>query len=656
MRRSPLLLILFLVTAAALSSCEERGSGELSFGFLQQPIVGGQLEIGYPAVGVVFKSGMGGGSMCTGTLITSKVVLTAAHCVGFGTPNAFFVGNDLEGYGQVYDLSHFIQHPNYASVVENNAQIDHHDIAVAILQNSAATAPMPYFIQNLSGYQGSTVKFVGFGVTSSSAGNAGTKRSVSSTIGEVWSQGWWNFTNPNNPKNTCQGDSGGPGFMYVNGVETVIGVVSSGDEYCIESGYNTRTDTNATWIAQMIATYDPGATTQVCGNGVCEVGESYQTCPQDCDDPVEPGGFWDPCQSIGDCQNGMVCIEADDGGHCAMFCSNVGSADECPEGAVCMGLQDPQPGQEGVCYMQEAPVCGDGICSGGETEATCPQDCTGGGACGDVTFQGCCDGEVLNWCENDQLMTLDCLGSPSCGWQAADSYYNCGSAGAADPSGSFPKDCGGSTGPVCGDGSCDGGETAATCPADCGTTGSVCGDGACDAGETAATCPADCGSTPSTCDGGITDVGCCEGQSLVFCDSGSLKVQDCSAAAACGWNATAGAYSCGTAGTADPSGLHPYTCSEIAAPVCGDGICDPGESCETCPADCGECPVAGEDVVGDADTLGGFIFDDVLGGGGDGGGCSAARDSERSPWGLLLLLLGMLVGTRLRIRKEDTSS
>ncbi len=42
--------------------------------------------------------------------------------------------------------------------------------------------------------------------------------------------------------------------------------------------------------------------------------------------------------------------------------------------------------------------------------------------------------------------------------------------------------------PVCGDGICNGDETALTCPADC-----YCGDGVCDSSEDYTTCPADCG-------------------------------------------------------------------------------------------------------------------------------------------------------------------
>src|SRR5690349_901256 len=53
-----------------------------------------------------------------------------------------------------------------------------------------------------------------------------------------------------------------------------------------------------------------------------------------------------------------------------------------------------------------------------------------------------------------------------------------------------PKGCpvDAAPGPVCGDHTCETGETAQTCPADCTT----CGNNVCDAGETAQSCPADC--------------------------------------------------------------------------------------------------------------------------------------------------------------------
>jgi hypothetical protein len=47
------------------------------------------------------------------------------------------------------------------------------------------------------------------------------------------------------------------------------------------------------------------------------------------------------------------------------------------------------------------------------------------------------------------------------------------------------------TGPYCGDGSCNGGETYSSCPGDCPPPGPVCGDGICAPSEHGS-CQADC--------------------------------------------------------------------------------------------------------------------------------------------------------------------
>ena len=50
---------------------------------------------------------------------------------------------------------------------------------------------------------------------------------------------------------------------------------------------------------------------------------------------------------------------------------------------------------------------------------------------------------------------------------------------------------------VCGDGQCNGSETCASCPQDCGVCPPSCGDGQCNGSETCASCPQDCGKCPA---------------------------------------------------------------------------------------------------------------------------------------------------------------
>jgi len=112
-----------------------------------------------------------------------------------------------------------------------------------------------------------------------------------------------------------------------------------------------------------------------------------------------------------------------------------------------------------------------------------PDDCLGldeasGIDCMDLTDIGCCDdvGRVV-WCESGQLYCLDCAnGGPECGWDPDASFYNCGTDGAADPSGDNPIDCVPVCDPDCTDGQvCILGEC---CTPDCADK--TCGDDGCE--------------------------------------------------------------------------------------------------------------------------------------------------------------------------------
>ncbi|MCC6751481.1 MAG: hypothetical protein IT371_27765 [Deltaproteobacteria bacterium] len=69
-----------------------------------------------------------------------------------------------------------------------------------------------------------------------------------------------------------------------------------------------------------------------------------------------------------------------------------------------------------------------------------------------LPLEGCCYGERLYWCEPmigkdgvpldwGKLYRADCTASPKCGWNATKKYYDCNTAGAADPASLFPRDC-----------------------------------------------------------------------------------------------------------------------------------------------------------------------------------------------------------------------
>lgn len=159
------------------------------------------------------------------------------------------------------------------------------------------------------------------------------------------------------------------------------------------------------------------------------------------------------------------------------------------------------------------------------------------------------------------------------------------------------------------------GETHENCPSDC-----KCDDGICQPWENYLNCPEDCGPEPTQrtlpgqpwpicgdgiCEYPLTYENCPEDCSPVICGDGVCEYplnyvncpQDCSPI-------------CGD-GICSPGLTHencPQDCPIQA--YCGDGICSPaiGEDCESCPEDCGDCPILGETVGNNKYLIAGALF------------------------------------------------
>jgi len=208
---------------------------------------------------------------------------------------------------------------------------------------------------------------------------------------------------------------------------------------------------------------------------------------------------------------------------------------------------------------------------------------------------------------------------------------------------------------VCGDGKCKGGETAASCPADCAAA-NFCGNGICDADETNATCPADCPLLPPpTCN---NDTICNLGEDCLSCPgdcngvtSGKpskryccgmdgncyteLGVEVCGAS--CSFSST---LSCGDSVTStelgeecDDGGESSYCDSDCTLQECGDTTvnatageeCDAGGETASCDPDC-TFAACGDGVL---NTTAGEACDDGNTDAGDG--CDAFCEIEVPP-------------------------
>lgn len=223
----------------------------------------GAFIVKSPTTGQIFP-------ICSGTMITANVFLTASHCTAFYTqdlaPEGFiaFVSLDqsipfgplTSNKTELLSVAHVVTNPNF-----NQSQSDSGDIAVLILERNVrgvtpATLPACGLLDQLvaqNGLKTATFTNAGYGLQNRVVGGGVPFFQDLNPIPRMFSFSSFNSLNggylrlSQNPSTgnggTCFGDSGGPNFLTVNGQQLIVSITITGDSVCRSTNVDYRLDT-----------------------------------------------------------------------------------------------------------------------------------------------------------------------------------------------------------------------------------------------------------------------------------------------------------------------------------------------------------------------------------------------------------------------------
>ena len=254
---------LALVTILSITP---RGTKAITYGFIDSTNTYnnvGAFIVKSPTTGQIFP-------ICSGTMITPNVFLTASHCTIYYTqelaPRGFTVyvsldqsipfGDMTSNATNLFPVSNAVTNPNYSQ-----RQSDSGDIGVLILSNNVvgvtpAMLPSCNLLDQLgaqNGLKDAVFTPVGYGLQNRVVGGGVPFFQDANPIPRMYAFSSFNALNggyirlSQNPSKgdggTCFGDSGGPNFLPLGRQQILAAVTITGDSVCRATNVDYRTDT-----------------------------------------------------------------------------------------------------------------------------------------------------------------------------------------------------------------------------------------------------------------------------------------------------------------------------------------------------------------------------------------------------------------------------
>jgi secreted trypsin-like serine protease len=205
---------------------------------------------GSPVVFITVLPDDGSVSICTGTLLTSRTVLTAAHCFDFAFNSA-----SVQVAGVDYSINRVLIHPEF-----NSESIPfQNDVALVELSQDTGIPALPIILSRTL-EPGDIISIFGYGIDenfSSDILRSGEMR-VTGINSQFFSA---NFELAGS--NTCQGDSGGPAILTFDDpdgtrVSGIIGITSFGEDPCQKAGVSGFQNIQSISVVNFLSANVPG--------------------------------------------------------------------------------------------------------------------------------------------------------------------------------------------------------------------------------------------------------------------------------------------------------------------------------------------------------------------------------------------------------------